>query len=196
MDTSTKSGSSGLHIALAKASSDTPYLGDPKVIDGLVRSLISGSAQRNGQVIDGELSRDDAIAAEKAAVTRLANILAGNDADYETVGDWNPHGLAAAIRKHMSASLNSSAANDDYSAVLQACANLLLEVSEVLNKLARDGDEHDAKLSLEGIAGDYTHLFAGLPVDGDYYLHQHPTSPADIGMSGVPCKTLAGRPST
>jgi hypothetical protein len=167
MDTTTKPGSSGFHIAMDKASGEKPYLGDPEVIESLVRALVAGAGQRFGEVADGEFDQTDAVATDRAGVLDLAAILCGQNDAYETVGDWNPNGLAAAVRENLADSIEASAATDAVDAVQQACAILLLEVYEVMGTLAQDGDEEAAKDALTGVVGDFTNLFAGLPVDGD-----------------------------
>jgi hypothetical protein len=173
MDTTTKPGSSGLHIAVGKANSGKPYLGDPEVVDGLVRELVSGVMQRAGAVADGAMEQGAAVAGDTAAITQMANILAGKVEAYETVGDWNPHGLGNAIREVLADAITEQAATDDDEAVLQAVSILVLEVYGVLQQLAADGNEQNATGSLEGVAGDFTNLFVGLPVvDGETYQKQ------------------------
>ena len=97
METSAKPSSSGLHVALAKANSGKPYLGDPRVIDSLVRQFVGGACRRIGEVADDGTAREDAVAADKAALFALADILAGKHDSYETIGNWNPCGLASYV---------------------------------------------------------------------------------------------------
>ncbi|ANB73767.1 hypothetical protein AYM40_16430 [Paraburkholderia phytofirmans OLGA172] len=167
MDTSTKPGSSGLHIALAKANSGKPYLGDPRVVSELVRAFIGTIAASVGQSSAGKISRDDSIKAIDTALYALADTLAGKNDTYETVGEWNPGGLAAYIREILANSINATDAEDDLNAIQQACAVLCRDVYQALAQLNKGESEDDVALTLEGIAGDYTNLFAGLPVDGD-----------------------------
>jgi hypothetical protein len=167
MDTTTKAGSSGFHIAMDKVNGQKPYLGDPEVIGALVRQVVSQTAQRIGQVADGQLEQNVAADANRDDVLALAAVLCGENDAFETVGDWNPHGLAIAVRQNLAPSLDAEAAADDTDAVQQACAVLMLEVYEVIGTLMQDGNQEAATDALEGVIGDFTNLFAGLPVDGD-----------------------------
>ncbi|MEC5405095.1 hypothetical protein VOM14_05835 [Paraburkholderia sp. MPAMCS5] len=165
MDTSTKSGSSGLY--LANANSGKPYLGDPQVIGGLTRQLVGASATRVREVASGTLGRAAAIAADKAAVLDLADILAGKNANYETAGDWNPHGLASFVRRILAAHLHKPAADDDVDAIRQAVAILLRDVYKHMGQFAPTADTADIVYTLEAVAGDFTEFFLGLPRDDD-----------------------------
>ena len=87
VDTTSKPASSGWHLALARATEATPYLGDPKVVQDLVTDLVH-------TVVNAE------VAETKETLEELAWIFAGQDDEYESVGHWNTGGgLVAAIHE-------------------------------------------------------------------------------------------------
>ena len=65
-DISSKPGSSGWHIALEHAAVEGGYLGDPKVVETLVRQFFGGVVTRYGHVVDGEMQPADASATDLA----------------------------------------------------------------------------------------------------------------------------------
>lgn len=173
-DTSTKPASSGIQIGLAKANSDKPYLGDPAVVSELVRAFIHTIASSVGQTAWGSLTREDSIKTIDLALVELADTLAGKNEEYETAGNWNPAGVADYVRTVLGENM-SAEATDDLEAIKQACALLCRDVYDALGELNNDASPDDVTLALEGIAGDFTNLFVGLPVDGDSQLQQEPS---------------------
>ncbi|MGN6666602.1 MAG: hypothetical protein ACTHKH_06475, partial [Trinickia sp.] len=160
-------GSSGLQIALAKANSEKPYLGDPRVIDALVRHFVAGACWRVGAAADGEITREEAVAEDKIALLSLADILAGRNDAYETIGDWNPCGLTAYIRKQLGDRIAAEHAEDNLRVIQQACALMLLNVYAALDLHGKLGDEASTMSGLEFWVSYFSGLFLGLPLDDD-----------------------------
>lgn len=163
-DTSTKSGSSGIHIAVGKASGDKPYLGDPHVVGDLLRSLINGITERYAAVMEQQIPAQDAINADKRQIDEVGAVLAGENPRFEAVGSWNPEGLADYIQHIMPDHLDVKAANGPRDFVVQAIAVFALETYDVMRGFNDTHNEEAARLAFDSLIFDYTNLFLGLPV--------------------------------
>lgn len=77
--------------------SDANYLGDPDVVEGVIRQFITALIDNWKSAADADV----AAAADLAAVERFAKIMAGEDAAYPPVEDWNRTRLAAFAAKFL-----------------------------------------------------------------------------------------------
>lgn len=163
-DISSKPGSSGWHIALERATAEGHYLGDPKVVDGLVRHFFSGVVTRYGHVADGDLDGVTAAAQDRAECERLGRIFAGHDQDYVAVGDWNGAGLADALRADMDDRMSGEAELDDLAAITEAFAVMVHAVYDVLRSMPVGRGEVDAgtQKKLEAIVGYAVKTLSGV----------------------------------
>lgn len=163
-DISSKPGSSGWHLALERATAEGHYLGDPKVVDGIVRHFFSGVVSRYGHVADGDLSPQDASAQDRAECERLGRIFAGADPDYVAVGDWNGSGLADSFRADMDDRLSGDAELDDLAAITEAFAVMVHAVYDVLRSMPVGNGEVDpgTRTKLEAIVGYAVKMLCGV----------------------------------
>jgi hypothetical protein len=134
-DISSKPGSSGWHIALERTTADGHYLGDPAVVESIVRHFIAGVVTRYGHVSDGDMAGADAAAADRAECERLGRVFAGQDDDYVAVGDWNGAGLADALRADMDERMSGDAELDDLAAITEGLAVIAHAVYDVLRAM-------------------------------------------------------------
>ena len=101
----------------ALAQADHPrYLGDPTIIDGLLRPLFKAALDDCTAYLDGRLTIDEASASEKALAGTLADVLLGQDERYGVMGHWNGGGaLSAFLRRQLDIKTA-----DDHQAVVEA----------------------------------------------------------------------------
>jgi hypothetical protein len=91
-------------------------------------------------------------------------VLAGENPRYESVGSWNPDGLAEYIKHIMPDHLDVKAATGPRDFVVQAIAVFALETYDVMRGFNETHNEEAAKLAFDSLIFDYTNLFLGLPV--------------------------------
>lgn len=84
-----KSGASGMVAALANVESDG-YLGDPSVVERLLRNYANNCIQRRSQMSD---DRTEAARIDVLYANDMANILLGKNADYPPLENWNKPGV-------------------------------------------------------------------------------------------------------
>lgn len=171
-DTTSKPGSSGWHLALARAS-DPPvgggYLGDIKVVDALIREFVVGICERFAAVAGGTQTLAQVRQADQQAAYKLACIMRGIDMRYRTVGAWNRDGggLAKALRWEFDIRLGAQAQHSDADAVFQALGLLVFDTYTELAKAAQAGDDPQAEARAQAaIAASidrYAKLFTGVP---------------------------------
>jgi hypothetical protein len=172
-DITSKQGSSGWHIALDRAVRDragqVAYLGDLPTVSSMVRLFIAGVTDRYSEVAEGNLFPAQAAEADREACNVMALAFTGQSPGYQPAGPWNTDGgLANHVRAVLKDYLAAEALTDDTAAVAQTFAVLAHQVYGVIGKLAEDGDEDDARLSLEALAEDWTHLMLGItPVEDE-----------------------------
>lgn len=123
----------GLLIAVADAS-HSGYLGDIKVVDGLLRRLVSGVIARFGDASEGKIEQSDAAASDRQACLATANVLAGNDRQYKPIASWNGQALADFIQ----ARTRIGDGDDAVTVIAHSLAELVLVVYK---ELGSDGEE-------------------------------------------------------
>lgn len=164
-DLTTKPGSSGWHLALARASSEAEggYLGDLAVVDGIVRRFVISAAERFTAFAGGGMSLD-AVAAEDARAGRdLTLILRGSNLRYSSIGEWNDGGgLAQACRTRFGIKLGAEAQTNDFEAIFQTVGRLLQDVYGTLTAEAQKDDTDGAGPAVAAIVDSYARLFAGV----------------------------------
>lgn len=162
-DTTSKAASSGWHIALqrSKAGEDKPYLGDPEVVDGLVRSFVKDICDRFAEVADGGMFAQDAAAKDTEACTAMGRILAGEDPGFTPVGSWNGAPCADYCVKTMPDYIKAEATPAE--TIAQAFAVLVHSVYDVFRDVDEGGDQDDAGLTLQGYVEDWTRMVMGIP---------------------------------
>ncbi|MGI4857589.1 MAG: hypothetical protein ACRYHA_11895 [Janthinobacterium lividum] len=154
----------GLRQALERATAPgKAYLGDPKVVEKLVRDLAAGIFSRYSAVGQGHLAAAQAKQADRAAIDALASILQGAHADFSAVGNWNPAGLAASVRTALDKRLSQPAMTDNALAIHEATALFGLALYQLLGELGKSGDEEAVRIRTEAAVVFYSNLFVGLP---------------------------------
>lgn len=162
-DITSKPGSSGWHVALERATTDKPYLGDPVVVGQLVRAFVAGILNRYAEVVDGRLDRRQAAASDRAECERLGRVFAGLDDHYSPVGHWSGPGLAAALRREMAGMLAEDADTDDLSAITQGMAVVAHRVYDALRALpVTEHPTEDGKAAMQAIVDYASGLMAGV----------------------------------
>lgn len=163
-DISSKPGSSGWHLALERATAEGRYLGDPRVVETLVRHFFAGILTRYSHVADGSMAASDASAADRADCERMGRIFAGLDPDFTSVGDWNGAGLADAFRVDMDERLSGEAELDDLAAITEGFAVMVHTVYDVLRRMPfTHGEIHPkSKADMEAIVAYAVKTLAGV----------------------------------
>jgi hypothetical protein len=162
-DITSKPGSSGWHLALERASSGKPYLGDPAVVGALIRGLVAGVLNRYAEVTEGRLDPLQASASDRAECERLGRVFAGLDDHYSAVGSWNGKGLADAVRREMAGMLADDADSDDVAAITQSVAVVVHRVYEALRRMpVSESPTEEDKAALQSIVDYASRLMAGV----------------------------------
>lgn len=117
----------GLLIAASEAS-HSGYLGDIKVVDGLLRQLVSDVIDRYEKVSAGEMEAAQASASDRQACIATASILAGNDRKYKAVAGWNGQPLADFIQSRTKV----GEGDDAQTVIAHALAELVLSTYKEL----------------------------------------------------------------
>lgn len=150
---------------LAAPSGDRPYLGDMAAVEQLWRDHLGGVALRYGEMNEGKITREEAIAWVEQSERRLAGILSGDDPAWEPMPSWTKgeDGLrafcAAAIEGEVSPELVAKEGP-----VMAAVVLLTVEAFGALSRLA-DGayTEADARDRFDDLVADGVRLSLGLP---------------------------------
>lgn len=121
---------SGLLASLQAATDGRPYLGDPAVIERMLRHFASEVLTRYDEVGHGVLTPNDAASADHSACLTLAGILCGKDEAYAPVREWTGKPLADHLRQRMDRDLQPD--DDDVQLVAQALAVLVHRLYDVL----------------------------------------------------------------
>jgi hypothetical protein len=162
-DIASKPGSSGWKIALGRASSgDRPYLGSMDDVHEVVRKFCAGIIDRFILVSQGDMPRDDAVAADQEACRSMAAVFLGQSDEYQTMGDWNDSGaIAAGMRKRFSEHFEDDDAPSDDMVMTQSFALLVHAVYDVLT------DEDADPVTVSGYVSWMTLALMGLPIKGE-----------------------------
>lgn len=164
-DITSKPGSSGWHVALERATTERPYLGDPAVVGSLIRGFVAGILNRYAEVVDGRLDPRQAASSDRAECERLGRVFAGLDDHYSPVGDWNGKGLADALRAEMTGMLAEDAETDDLAAITQGFAVVTHRVYDALRTMpASEHPSENDKAAMQAVVDYATRLMAGVSV--------------------------------
>ena len=144
----------GLLIAAAEAS-HAGYLGDVKVVDGLLRQLVAGVIDRFGEVSEGNIESSAAAAADRQACLATTNILAGNDRKYKPVANWNGQALANFIQARTRIGEN----DDAVTVIAHSLAELVLSVYQ---ELGAEGEQEEAGKKINGAIHSTTMMMLGV----------------------------------
>lgn len=134
---------SGLLESLKAATDGRPYLGDPLVVDGLLRKLAVEVLERYDEVGHGVLTPEEAANADRAGCQRLASILCGHEPAYAPVREWTGPQLADHLRDRMRRDIVDD--EDDQSVVAQSIAVLVHKLYDVLRQ-SKDGKSEAAAM--------------------------------------------------
>lgn len=121
---------SGLVASLKAATDGRPYLGEPAVVERLLRQFAAEVFTRYDEVGHGILTPADAANADRAECLKLAGIFCGQDAGYAPVREWTGKPLADHLRQRMDRDLQPD--DDDVQLVAQALAVLVHRLYDVL----------------------------------------------------------------
>lgn len=147
--------SGGFIAALAQANTGKPYLGDPAVVDDLLRLFAFDMTQRDAQVGRGELTQDAANAAALAHCKHLARLLTGQDPGYAATPFNSPDQIGGYIARRLGIG-DEGADAVEHGAILFAG-----DINKGL-QLAHDGNP-DWETAIGGALEDYGQLFLGMP---------------------------------
>jgi hypothetical protein len=163
-DISRKHTSSGWHIALEKASKDN-YLGDPVLVERMLRNFVGRIFFRYEQCVSGVITQEEAKSGDKADCQHLGEIFAGESSDYSSVGDWNGEGLVRYLRELIGEEHCPGTTNVEV--ITQVMALLALEVYGLINGLNHGEDEVETRELVEQKISDWKHALLGLPPPGE-----------------------------
>lgn len=138
-----------------------PYLGDRKVIDGLLRQLVSGVLIRIGAVGQGELTKDDAIQADHSECVELARILQGQSPDYLPVPDWTDGELLASLQVSLFRKIDIMLPGNEFMDHV-----ICLFIAKIYETAHRN--EQDAGLMIKAVNAEIDQMSALLLGVGDY----------------------------
>lgn len=141
--------------AIAPLVSEKPYLGDPAVVDGLVRGFVSDMMNRHADGGD----RSALIDADKNACNVLAENIAGmHPDDYVPMPQWQSRqGLGFALAARLG--LDPDQAFIDI--CRGACGMLALEIYEAEKAALSGAPDHQWKFFVDAAIETYSSLFLG-----------------------------------
>ena len=167
-DISSKVGSSGWHIALARA---TPaeghhlYLGDTKVVSHLVRSFVAGICDRYAATAEGRMAPGLAPQQDQADCHRMASLFAGQADGYLPVGDWNPSGLAAHLRLELTGLI--APLGEDLETIAESFAVLVHSVYDAIRDHAENDDTGALQSRLSELCDQFSMLLLSVEQNDD-----------------------------
>lgn len=163
---------------------DKPYLGDPAVIDGLVRGYVMGIWDRAVAAAEGTTTGEAAAAVDQVQAQAFMKVIAGRDPRYVAMGGWNANqvgGLRACARKRLKGVMHPAmlAKRDGpYEALaayfMQETYRLLGQAAELTEETMQD--------RLDSIFDDGQLLLLGLPTNQEI----------DETLPDVPARPSAG----
>jgi hypothetical protein len=141
------------------------YLGDPAVVDRLVRDFVGGVWNRTTEVSEGTLGRPEGIAANEAAAKAFMEVIAGRDPAYVPMGGWNANetgGLKSFIRRNLEEIMHPDMMAKPDGPYEALAAYLMHETYRLLAEMS-DLPEEAVQGRLDGILDDGRRLLLGLP---------------------------------
>jgi hypothetical protein len=141
-----------------------PYLGDPRVVYGVLRDMIDAVLEEPEYHADDLVEFDapeDHAAAIESTIEDAVGILTGEDADYAPMGKWNTgEGLGNWIRGHM----NGVPDGDTAEAVRYALAHLVLHFMDGAKVISSGRETAEAVgPKLQRMMQNWTALMLGIP---------------------------------
>ena len=157
-----KQESSGLHVALDKASGGKPYLGDPEVVQILVRKFIRGVLDSFDDVQAGKYPALTASNKNRDSCLEYGLIFSGNNPDYETMGEaWNGPGLRDSILRAFP--IKDLDKYDDTGVIQQGFGMFNLMIYRMLTEFAKTRDGETLQKKIELLVEAVTGLLLGMP---------------------------------
>ena len=120
----------------AKLAASENYLGDQKVVDGLVRDFASAVIERFNSVAEGRMLPNDASAADVALCQQMADVFLGKVEGYTIVPGWNDGALPLYVKARSKESIQPE---DDKSVIAQAFALLTHVIYDQIRSGAEPG---------------------------------------------------------
>lgn len=136
------------------------YLGDPPVIEGLLRPYVQLAADQIGATIARQQGIDDASEHIETASAKLATILLGEDEHYRGVGQWNTGGVLPAFLR---AQYSIEGDPDDRETLRLVLAEIAVCMTEIYLRFAKD-PTCDWKGQIDDLIATFTRLFIGIPL--------------------------------
>jgi hypothetical protein len=147
-----------------------PYLGDPAVVDRLVRGYVMGLWDTTVAVSTGQMPKDQATAANQAAAQAFMTVIAGCDPAYVPLGGWNANetgGLKSFIRKALGDLMHPGMLAREPDGPYEALAAYLMRETYQLLAQSSELSEQQMRDRLDGIFDDGHRILLGLPSNQD-----------------------------
>lgn len=142
------------------------YLGDPEVVEQLVRRLATQTLEHRVAVLDGSKTQEQALAGMEADREAVRLILQGQDPAYSAMDGWN---VTTAEPGSINASLSTRGYDPDPSGALTTLLTQLQIRIQNASAVAESGQANDGQveflvdIAVEETAGE----LLGMPVSAD-----------------------------
>lgn len=141
-----KDGKNFPSLGLLKGDGSKPYLGDPKVVWGILAALIH--------------TNDTDPHETTAAIEKATKVFCGEDPAYAPMGPWNGEGIGNWIRGHMN---GVPAEGGAQAAVEYALAHLVLHNMDGIKGISEGANPEQVGKRMRQLMVNWTHLMLGIP---------------------------------
>jgi hypothetical protein len=148
--------SSGGFVEAARRVSVPNSLADPKVVDGVLRGLLSGVLDRIEQAAEGKTTRSAAAVGDVEAINATARILTGGAPDFIVQAFNQPATLAAFVRRSQPRIVEA----DDMDAIRAALYDLVTHAYDAVELIGGGNTQHARDRMEEGLSF-YGRVFSG-----------------------------------
>lgn len=148
-----------------------PSLAAIDVVEGLLMQAVHNSARRAQQVLDGELSEEDARAADRKLIAWLTCAFAGENDHFQSGENWNPAGLSDYLREVLAGHISEAmgAVPEEDREVIAAAAHIFVaDLYALMQTLASRGAPLAGIEQTEpfrGFVSWWAAMLTGMPVD-------------------------------
>jgi hypothetical protein len=151
--------SAGMVAALAPTTAEN-YLGDPAVVEWLLRNYANQCIQRRAGMMD---KRAESATMDVADAAKIADILVGKNPDYAPIKNWNKAGVIDRwmVDEFRKVELEVGGATAE-ERIRNVVVNFLCQMYDLMVAIENLPDD-DAQMSVDALVQQFTWLIMGIP---------------------------------